>query len=42
VLGIGGLWLYLFVRQARSRPVLPLGEPAVRALLAAPLRAEAH
>jgi hypothetical protein len=42
VLGIGGLWLYLFVRQARSRPVLPLGEPAVRALLAAPQRAEAH
>ncbi len=41
VLGIGGLWLYLFVRQARSRPVLPLGEPAVRALLRAP-RAEAH
>jgi hypothetical protein len=42
VAGIGGLWLYLFVRQARSRPVLPLGEPEVRALLAAPLRAEAH
>ena len=42
VLGIGGLWLYLFVRQARTRPVLPLGEPEVRALLASPLRAEAH
>jgi hypothetical protein len=42
MLGIGGLWLYLFVRQARSRPVLPLGEPAVRALLASPPPAEAH
>jgi hypothetical protein len=31
--GIGGLWLFLFARQARTRPVLPLGEPAVRALL---------
>ncbi|HVO11886.1 MAG TPA: hypothetical protein VMX54_14195 [Vicinamibacteria bacterium] len=40
VLGIGGLWLYLLLRQARRRPVLPLGEPEVRALLAAP--AEAH
>ena len=40
--GIGGLWLFLFVRQARTRPVLPLGEPEVRALLAAPARAEAH
>jgi hypothetical protein len=42
VAGIGGLWLYLFARQARSRPVLPVGEPAVRALLGAPQRAEAH
>jgi hypothetical protein len=32
-LGLGGLWVSLFARQARSRPVLPLGEPAVRALL---------
>jgi len=42
VAGIGGLWLYLFARQARTRPVLPIGEPAVRALLASPQRAEAH
>jgi hypothetical protein len=42
VAGIGGLWLFLFARQARTRPVLPVGEPAVRALLAAPQRAEAH
>jgi hypothetical protein len=39
-LGLGGLWLVLFVRQARSAPVLPTGEPEVRELLAAP--AEAH
>ena len=34
VLGLGGLWLFLFARQARKAPVLPLGEPAVRALVA--------
>ena len=33
VLGLGGLWLFLFARQAQARPVLPLGDPAVRALL---------
>jgi hypothetical protein len=33
VLGLGGLWLFLFARQVQTRPVLPLGEPAVRALL---------
>jgi hypothetical protein len=33
VLGLGGLWLFLFARQAQARPVLPLGEPAVQALL---------
>jgi hypothetical protein len=32
-LGLGGLWVSLFARQTRSRPILPLGEPAVRALL---------
>jgi hypothetical protein len=31
--GLGGLWLFLFARQVRTRPVLPLGEPAVRALV---------
>jgi hypothetical protein len=34
-LGLGGLWLHLFARQARTAPVLPEGEPEVRALLAA-------
>ncbi len=32
-LGVGGLWLFLFARQVRTRPVLPLGEPAVRTLV---------
>jgi hypothetical protein len=35
VLGVGGLWLFLFARHARAAPVLPAGEPEVRALLAA-------
>jgi hypothetical protein len=34
-LGLGGLWLSLFAREARTAPVLPEGEPEVRALLAA-------
>ena len=41
VLGLGGLWLHLFARQARAAPVLPTGEPEVRELLAA-ASAEAH
>jgi len=40
-LGLGGLWLFLFARQARTAPVLPMGEPEVRELLAA-APAEAH
>ncbi len=32
-LGVGGLWLFLFARQVRTRPVLPLGEPSVRTLV---------
>jgi hypothetical protein len=40
-LGLGGLWLFLFARQARAFPVLAVGEPEVRALLAA-APAEAH
>jgi len=34
-LGLGGLWLFLFAREARTAPVLPTGEPEVRALVAA-------
>jgi hypothetical protein len=40
-LGLGGLWLFLFARQARTAPVLPMGEPEVRELMAA-APAEAH
>jgi hypothetical protein len=40
-LGLGGLWLHLFARQARAAPVLPVGEPEVRELLAA-APAKAH
>jgi len=40
-LGLGGLWLFLFARQARTAPVLPVGEPEVRQLMAA-APAEAH
>jgi hypothetical protein len=32
-LGLGGLWLFLFARQVGGRPILPVGEPEVRALL---------
>jgi hypothetical protein len=41
VLGLGGLWLFLFAREARTAPVLPVGEPELRELLAA-APAEAH
>jgi hypothetical protein len=40
-LGLGGLWLFLFARNARTAPVLPVGEPEVRALMAA-APAKAH
>jgi hypothetical protein len=40
-LGLGGLWLFLFARQTRTAPVLPVGEPEVRELLAA-APAKAH
>ncbi len=34
-LGLGGLWLYSFARQLRTRPLLPVGEPEMAELLAA-------
>jgi hypothetical protein len=40
VLGLGGVWLFLFAREAGAGPVLPLSEPQVLELLAAP--AEGH
>ena len=30
---IGGVWLWWFARELKTRPLLPLGEPEVRALL---------
>jgi len=37
VIGLGGSWLFLLVRQARSRPLLPSHEPALEKLLAGAL-----
>ena len=31
--GLGGIWLFLFVRQLRKRPLLPLRDPRVMAPL---------
>jgi hypothetical protein len=31
--GIGGLWLALFARQLKGRPLVPVGEPEIRELL---------
>jgi uncharacterized membrane protein YciS (DUF1049 family) len=33
-LALGGLWVFYFARQLRSRPLLPLGEPGLQELLA--------
>jgi hypothetical protein len=33
--GLIGLWLAYFLRQLRNRPLLPLGEPEIRALMEA-------
>jgi hypothetical protein len=35
LLAIGGAWLFLFGRELRARPVLPVGEPEMRQLLEA-------
>jgi hypothetical protein len=32
--GLGGVWLGVFARQLKTRPLLPLGEPEVRQMLA--------
>jgi hypothetical protein len=32
-LGLGGLWLFLFARELRRHPLLPLGEPEVMELV---------
>jgi hypothetical protein len=33
-IGLGGVWLGVFARQLKTRPLLPLGEPEVRQMLA--------
>jgi hypothetical protein len=30
-IGIGGIWLWYFVRQLASHPILPIGDPALPA-----------
>jgi hypothetical protein len=42
VLGLGGLWLTIFIREIKNRPILPVGDPEIQALLAHPAAAEAH
>jgi len=32
--GLGGVWLGVFARQLKTRPLLPLGDPDVRQMLA--------
>jgi hypothetical protein len=33
-IGLGGVWLGMFARQLKARPLLPVGEPEVREILA--------
>jgi hypothetical protein len=35
LLAVGGVWLTLFVRELRGRPLLPVGEPEIKELLEA-------
>ena len=35
LLAIGGLWLAMFTRELRGRPLLPVGEPEIKELLEA-------
>jgi hypothetical protein len=35
-LGVGGIWLFFFAQALRDRPLLPVGDPEIRALLEAP------
>jgi hypothetical protein len=40
--GIGGAWLWGFFAALKQAPILPVGDPEVRELLARPAGAEAH
>ena len=35
LLAVGGVWLMLFARELRARPMLPVGEPEIKELLEA-------
>jgi hypothetical protein len=39
IVGVGGLWLWFFLRNLAGRPLLPVGEPEIRERLAAEGRA---
>ena len=41
-LGVGGAWLWSFFGALKDRPILPVGDPEIRELLARPAAAEAH
>jgi hypothetical protein len=34
VVGVGGVWVWLFAWQLKNRPLLPIGEPEIRELVA--------
>jgi hypothetical protein len=40
--GLGGAWLWGFFAALKQAPILPVGDPEVRELLARPAAAEAH
>ncbi len=41
-IGLGGAWLFTFFGTLKDRPILPVGDPEIRELLARPAAAEAH
>jgi hypothetical protein len=41
-LGLGGAWLYAFFAALKQAPILPVGDPEIREVLARPAPAEAH
>jgi hypothetical protein len=40
--GVGGVWAWAFLRALKDRPLLPVGDPEIRELIARPAGAEAH
>ena len=41
-IGLGGAWMWAFFGALKDRPILPVGDPEIRELLARPAPAEAH